>query len=147
MASDEKTIIRSLLKPKIVLDELALSDVFSSTSDKIPQSKPKEVTGHQEQNSVGTDYPLVAINNYTVSLEELDTFRIDCTGFLPRLFLSFDLVNSTTFKSQAMPKDGDIVNVFIRAKNDVFKPVRNDYVITGVDIGKGGEEGAGRAAR
>jgi hypothetical protein len=143
MASDEKTIIRSLLKPKIVLDELSLADVFSSTSDKIPQNKPKEVTGHQEQNSVGTDYPMVAINNYTISLEELDTFRIDCTGFLPKLFLAFDLVNSTAFKSQAMPKDGDIVNVFIRAKNDVFKPVRNDYVITSVDIGKGGEEGAG----
>lgn len=143
MATDEKTIIRSLFKPTIVLDELALADVFSSTSDKIPEGKPKEITGHQEQNSLGTDYPLVSINNYVIKLEELDTFRIDCTEFIPRIFISFDMLNTTAFKTQSMPKDGDIINVFIRAKNDVFKPVRNDYVITNVDIGKGGEEGMG----
>ena len=143
MATDEKTIIRSLFKPTIVLDELAIDDSLKGTSDKMPQGKKGEVTGHQEQNSMGTDYPLVVINNYAVKLEELDTFRIDCSEFLPRLFLVFDMLNTTAFTTQSMPKDGDIVNVFIRAKNDVFKPVRNDYVITKVDIGKGGEEGRG----
>lgn len=143
MATDEKTIIRSLIKPKIVLDELALTDTYSGTSEKMPEGKKNETTGHQEQNTIGADYPFVTINNYAIKLEELDTFRIDCTGFLPKLLVSFDLLNTAAFTSQAMPKDGDIVNVFIRAKNDVFKPIRNDYVITKVDVGKGGEEGLG----
>lgn len=143
MSTEEKTIIRSLFKPKIILDELSLADVFSGTSELMPEGKKNEVTGHQEQNSLGTDYPLISINNYVIDLKELDAFRIDCTGFLPKIFVMFDLLSTTAFTSQAMPKDGDIVSVFIRAKNDVFKPVRNDYVITKVDIGKGGEEGLG----
>lgn len=143
MAQDEKTIIRSLIDPRIFLDELALNDVFLGTSDNIPPERRGQATGHQEQNSLGTDYPLVSINSYVLKLEEIANFTIDCTLFTPRLFLQFDMLTTAAFTTQSMPKDGDLVNIFIRAKNDVFKPIRNDYVITSVDIGKGGIEGMG----
>lgn len=143
MAVDEKTVIRSQFKPEIELDELAVEDLFTGTSKEMPEHRKNEVTGHQEQFSAGTNYPLIAINNYVIKLEELSLFRIDCNGFLPKIFVKFDMTSTTAFTTQSMPKDGDLVSIFIRAKKDVFKPIRNDYVITEVDVGKGGEEGLG----
>ena len=58
MAVDEKTVIRSQFKPEIELDELAIEDLFTGTSKEMPDYRKNEVTGHQEQFSAGTNYPL-----------------------------------------------------------------------------------------
>lgn len=143
MAIEESSTIRSQFKPEIKLDELSLNDLFSGTSEFIPDERKNLITGHQEQFNAGTNFPLISINNYVIKLAELAAFKIDCTGFLPILIVQFDLISTTAFTSTSMPKDGDRASVFIRAKNDTFKPIRNDYVITSVEIGKGGEEGLG----
>jgi hypothetical protein len=139
---DEKTIIRSLLSPTIILDDIILEDLYEGTSEKLTNNKGVE-SGRQYQNNLGTEYPLVTINGYVFTKEEIVDFSLNANGFMPSIRITVALTNSSVFKSQSMPKDGDIMSIFIRAKNDAFKPIRNDYLITSVDAGKGNLEGRG----
>lgn len=131
MAQEEKSIIRSLADPTIKLEELSFADIDEGTS------KTGETRGEKNQKQMGDNIPFVRVNGYTLFPDELIRFTIDCTGFLPLLSLQFILTGSTTFLSKNFPKDGDIVNVFIRGRNDLFKPIRNDYIITKVSSNGG----------
>lgn len=139
--ADDKTVIRSLLAPTIKLDDMALKDLFLGTSDQIEPKGAK--SGKQYQNTLGTDYPFIIINGYAFQMAEIIDFEIDADGFLPSIDLTVAMTNTSGFKTTRFPKDGDIISVFIRAKNDAFKPIRNDYLITYVDSGPGSLEGRG----
>lgn len=142
MAQDEKTIIRSLLDPTIKIDKIEIEDLYTGTSDQLP-NKPATPTGQQYQHELGTDYPYVIINDYVFDQGEILFVKIDATGFLPQLTFIFSLWKTDLFRSQAYPKDGDIVSIFIRARNNAFKPIRNDYIIKNVDSGRGAVENSG----
>ena len=143
MAQDEKTIIRSVLDPQITLDLLQMEDAFQATNEKMPENRKNDPTGRQVQNEVGTMYPFISINGYVLKQSEISIFRIETRELLPTLFLEFDLFTTNAFTTASMPKDGDLVNVFMRAKNDAFKPIRNDYLITSINVGGGGVESMG----
>jgi hypothetical protein len=142
MAQSESTIIRSIISPTIQLDDLVLKDLFLGTSEELGEQQGQK-TGRQYQKDIGTGYPFININNYVFKIEEIIDFTLDAMNFIPRVRLKVNLTNTGAFKSQSFPKDGDIMSVFIRAKNDVFKPIRNDYIITSVDADKGVSEGRG----
>jgi hypothetical protein len=139
----EECIIRSLVKPTIQVDDMVLEDAFKGTSEDLDDQKGVE-SGHQVQNNLGTLFPFVKINAVTFNVGDIFDFSIDSTRFLPtlRMTIIFDGTN-TGFKFTSFPKDGDLVNVFIRAKADAFKPIRNDFLITNVDITPGVQEGQG----
>jgi hypothetical protein len=143
MPQEEKSIIRSIISPTIELDDMIFEDAYTGTSEKLPENLQDKKTGRQYHLEVGTDYPQITINSYTFNQEEMNKVQIDATGFLPKLYLKVVLTNSAAFKSNGIPKDGDIVSIFIRAKNDAFKPIRNDYIVTSVNGGKGTREGMG----
>lgn len=143
MAQDEKTIIRSLLEPRIKIDKLEIEDKFTGTSNTLPDNYKGISSGHQTQNELGIQYPFLTINNYFFDAREIDYFTIDATGFLPQVTFIFTLNKTDAFKSQGYPKDGDILSVFLRAKSDAFKPIRNDYIIKNVSSGEGGQENRG----
>jgi hypothetical protein len=143
MAQDEKTIIRSLLEPKITIDLLQVEDLYTGTSDKLDATKKGTESGRQYQNQLGVDYPFITVNNYVFGTDEIVDFTIDSNGFIPTILFTFKLTKSDTFRSQSYPKDGDVVSIFIRAKNNAFKPIRNDYIITSVKSGAGGVENSG----
>lgn len=140
--AEEKTIIRSEQSPTIVLDDIIIDDVFEGTNEQLENQKDSK-TGRQIQKEVGTDYPFITINGYPFAVHEIINFKITSTKFVPTLKLEAVLSNTSVFKSVGMPKDGDLVSIFIRAKNDAFKPIRNDYLITYVDVGPGFAEGRG----
>ena len=143
MAQDEKTIIRSLLEPRIKIDLLQVEDMFTGTSDKLDPTKKGTESGRQYQNQLGVDFPFLTVNNYVFNTDEILEFVLSSNNFLPTMSLTFKLTGSDTFRSQAYPKDGDVLSVFIRAKNNVFKPIRNDYLITSVNSSPGGVENMG----
>lgn len=133
MPQNEKSIIRSFLDPTIELDEISFSDVEEGTNPNAESGR-----GTKVQKRIGNLFPLIQINEYILHEEELDKMVIDSTGFIPTIDLRFTLGSSpSTFVSTAIPKDGDRVNVFIRARDDSFKPIRNDYLITDVNTTKG----------
>jgi hypothetical protein len=140
--AEEKTIIRSLFKPTIQLDDLVVEDLFEGTNEELGEAKGTK-TGRQYHKDLGPGYPFININNYVFKTEEIVEFTLDAMGFIPKIRVKVNLTNTGVFKSQSFPKDGDIMSIFIRAKNDAFKPIRNDYVITEVDAGKGASEGRG----
>jgi hypothetical protein len=143
MPQDEKCIIRSKIAPSITLDDLILDDLYTGTSEKLPENLKESHTGRQVQNEVGTEYPQILINAYTFTKEEIIKMQIDATGFLPKIYLKVAMTNTSAFKSHGFPTDGDLISIFIRAKNDAFKPIRNDYLITRINGGKGVSEGLG----
>lgn len=138
----EKAIIRSLLDPTIPLDSLEMYDLDTGTAEQAAESGNADyVKSVQVNKDLGTNYPFIYINNYIFANLEIELFEIDCTGFIPTARVKV-YPKSKTFTSAAIPKDGDIMSVFIRARNNAFKPIRNDYRITNVRSSDGNSEGA-----
>lgn len=134
MGQKEKSIIRSLLDPTILLDEISFRDAEEGTD--VDNAAPSR--GTKLQKELGNTFPLIQINDYILHQEEVEKVVIDNTGFLPIIDLRFTLgASPSTFVSTAMPKDGDRINIFIRARDDAFKPIRNDYLVTDVSTTKG----------
>jgi hypothetical protein len=144
MELDEKTIIRSLFDPTIPIDKMEIRDVSTKTGDEYSPDVKGTETGWKVENLLGQDYPFIIINDYHFDEREILYFEINESDFLPTCTFIFSLVKSDVFSSKSMPKDGDILSVFIRAKNDAFKPIRNDYLILTCDAGEGGLENLGR---
>lgn len=119
----EKTKIRTVSDATIVLknmdsDEKGLSLAFGA--------------GYKTSKSFGYEHPYIMINDYTFTKIQIVNLEIDCTNFLPIVNLKL-MISDSLFLSQKMPKDGDIVSIYIRSYNDVYKPIRNDYLITRVE--------------
>lgn len=118
--SGSKNRIYQKFEKTIELDELSLPAQEEGGPNKI-------------QNVASMQYPLVKINDYMPTPEEIILLEINCTEFIPTITLKCTFLQQT-FLSREMPKDGDIISVAIVNKADMLKPVRNDYVITGVVV-------------
>ena len=117
--------ISSLFEPTIKLEEQSLEDFSYGTAGYAPGE-------NRSFESRGVTYPYVSLNSYTFGPKEIIRCEIDCTEFIPKLYLKVMLLSSGEFLSKSFPKDGDIVSIYIRGRDDLFKPIRNDYVITSV---------------
>jgi len=133
MSAVERNIL-SVLKPTIVLDELAIPDVESGTDNsggaaiKEPLSK------------FSTMIPIIRINQYDVQADRLNFFTLDCTSFYPTCRFSF-FDRDGLFTARHYPKDGDIIQVYIRSAGEetTFKPIRIDFTIEDIKpLGGGG---------
>lgn len=127
--SQPKSRIYNVFKPTIVLDEISVRQTKEN-------SKKFRV-----EDFASLEYPLIKINDYIIGQSEINSLIIKSEDFLPTIILQTSFKNEL-FLSKNMPKDGDIISIFIRNKSDLLVPVRNDYVITGVStLGKGGPTG------
>jgi len=117
--------IASLFEPTIELDEQVMTDYSYGSAGIDPSAYPANEFR-------GVDFPHINVNDYTFGAEEIMKFNIDCTGIVPKVFIKVVLATSGEFLSKSMPMDGDIVSVYVRGKDDLFKPIRNDYLITSV---------------
>ncbi|HNS71643.1 MAG TPA: hypothetical protein PKK07_02885, partial [bacterium] len=112
--------IWNVFKSTIVLDELS-----------VQQTKGAESQTQKVESLASAEFPLIKINDYFLSRNEIDHLIIDSTGKVPEITLSVSFTDEL-FLSKNMPMDGDIISIAIQSKSDVLKPIRNDYVITGV---------------
>ena len=126
---NEKQTIRVLSEPTIVLDDLEAEDLESGTANSL--GSPTSPVSYSKQ--YGGAFPLIQINSRTFNTEQIVDLEIRCTGDIPSASATFN-INDKSFYSTSFPKDGDVMTVFIRSKNDLFKPVRNDYEITNVSV-------------
>jgi hypothetical protein len=133
MSAVERNIL-TVIEPTIVLDELAMPDIESGTANsggqklKEPPSKFTNVI------------PIIRINQYEVQGDRLEMFELDCTGFYPTCRFSFN-DRDGMFTARHYPKDGDIIQVFIRSagQETTFKPIRIDFTIEDITpLGGGG---------
>lgn len=130
-------IIRQLSKPTIVLDELSVQDTEYGTSPRIGDSRGEYPFKFSKMQ--GLVSPLVQINNVIYRNEEIVHMLIETTNFVPTVNIIIQTRQKVS-QSTAFPKDGDIVSVFIRSKDDVLKPIRNDFEITSIEVDALGKE-------
>lgn len=119
----EKTKIRTVSKPTIVLEDMVSDRDLVST---------KFTNEYKADSYIGRDFPYIKFRDRIISVEEIRDFEIDCSNFLPIVHIKLAIVDRK-FLAEYIPKDGDIFSVYMRSHNDVYKPVRNDYLITHVD--------------
>ena len=117
--------IKSKFEPRIKLDEIKFYDTDYGTGT-LPEAGIKAL----EQR--GVEFPHITINECSFNQSEVQKMIIDCTNHIPRISLKLLLTTSSKFLTESFPKDGDLISVFIRGKDDLFKPIRNDYLITSV---------------
>lgn len=112
-----------------ILDPTMKLDDMSMLSTKDPDS-PIESTERIE-NQKGALLPMIMVNRYVFSADEVVSMVLDETGFLPTLSVSVACFDGV-FLSTAYPKDGDPLSLFIRSKMDEFHPIRMDFIIRNV---------------
>ena len=139
MAEIENKIL-TVIEPAIELDELSIPDVESGTQNsegldsQIPPSKSSSVV------------TLVRINEYEVQQDKIELIKLRNTGFYPTIKIIFN-DDDAMFMSRYFPKDGDIMQVFIRSQGDetTFKPIRIDFTIVDISpVGGGGNVSANK---
>ena len=129
----EKTKIRTVSNPTIPLtamdQEQVLFDAYYSFFTNASVYK-------------GAEFPYITLMGREFTIEEIVSFEIDCTNFLPIVHLEL-FIADRRFIAHRLPKDGDILSVYMRSHNDVYKPLRNDYLITHVDSSDADNNGLG----
>ena len=123
MASDQ-IVINNFSKTSIRLDELV---VPNRSGQEIPN---QPLFSDTDEKSWGAYRPVVFINGYYVD-RYMDHFEFSQGNFLPTVRISFTM-GDPLFISVNYPKDGDIISMYIRSREDIYKPIRMDFNILSV---------------
>jgi len=120
----------------------------SSDSEKATQSSSQAQQSAKEQNQDlkdvsagkvlggrGGSKPWIFINDFPIDDKMLESVEIDLTDFYPTIFLEFSL-KSGKFTTRQIPRDGDVVSVFIRSHTDILIPIEVHFLITKVETSK-----------
>lgn len=120
----QKYVLSQVFKNNIKLDELSVAINVDNIGEKSIES-----SRNNTKKIIGIDYPLIRINDYIFTDQEITSLEIDCTDFLPTM--TFSAVFTTNiFAGYNAPKDGDILSIAIRNKNDKLRIIRADFIIT-----------------
>ena len=133
MSAVERNIL-TVVEPTIELDELEITDVESGTENSDGD------TMKEKPSKFSTMIPLIRINAYEVQGDRLETFELKSTGFYPTCKFSF-YDRDGMFTARFFPKDGDIIQLYIRSQGDetTFKPIRIDFTVEKITpLGGGG---------
>tara|TARA_Y100000385_G_scaffold217698_1_gene226877 strand:+ start:138 stop:1634 length:1497 start_codon:yes stop_codon:yes gene_type:complete len=133
MSTVERNIL-TVIEPTIELDELEMTDVESGTENSDGD------TIKEKPSKFSTMIPLIKINSYEVQGDRLETFELKSVGFYPTCKFSFFDVDAM-FTARFFPKDGDIIQLYIRSQGEetTFKPIRIDFTIEKITpLGGGG---------
>lgn len=122
---NNSNLVRLIEDPKIKkdirFDELSLSENGGTSTN-----------GGSQLNTVGNDYPIIRINDMVLGKDDIQSMLISSRGFLPTIELSLKFTN-TVLISKNMPKDGDMISVFVRTNTSAINYLRNDFIINHVD--------------
>lgn len=115
--------IQKITVPTIEIDELKMGNTDDPDNEMYStDSRPKQS---------GSLFPLVQINKYSFSENEITNFELDLTGFLPTITVLI-AQGDGRFLSKSYPKDGDPISIFIRSRVKEFNPIRCDFEITSI---------------
>ena len=111
----------------IRFDEMSLPDI------------PDVMTGGPENkmlNEIGMTYPMIRINDIILPRKNIVGMNISMSGFVPTIRLNL-LYDNTAFISKNMPKDGDLISLYIRTSTDALTYLRDDFIITSCSTSTG----------
>src|SRR5574344_635630 len=119
------------IKKKIKLDELSIVNMSKEDGSGGDVGGQRSTGQANTAATVGRSYPLICINDYIIKPIEIVSCVISTISFLPTISLDLYFTNKV-FIDKHLPKDGDIISVFVRGSNDVIRSIRNDYVVRGI---------------
>jgi hypothetical protein len=112
--------ILTIKEPNIKLDEIVTVQVESPNNEIADKSK-----------SLGNSTPFVKINGYSLDTTSIIKFKINCAGFVPTISLAFQ--DTTKQFQNDFPKDGDLIELYIRSRNnDKIKKIRVNFDILNI---------------
>ena len=100
--------ILTVKEPSIVLEQIETEN-YEVQNQSIP-SKSKYL---------GNNTPYIKINGYEMDAKSIIKFSVSCVGFIPTISLAFEDVTKQ-FQND-FPKDGDLIELYIRSRNDNLK--------------------------
>ena len=104
----------------IRFDELSIDD----TPD------PTDVQGGNKKiDAWGLQFPAIRINDAIISYRNLSSVKISMSGFFPTISVRL-IYEDNSFVSKNMPKDGDMISLFLRTSTDAIQYIRADFIIT-----------------
>ena len=128
----DETKILVITEPTIKLDELSILDLESGTTNAVGTT-----TNIKPSKFLGAYIPYVVINGHTFNITSIISFELFNTTFLPTIRLKI-LDETTMFQGMYYPKDGDVINFYLRANNEtVYKPIRIDFDIINISPSRG----------
>ena len=88
--------------------------------------------------------PIVSIDNYRINPIDLTGFKLDYSGFVPTVMVEF-VDSSNDMLSTSVVKDGSIIKIYVGGNGDelYYKPIRQDFIITGIKKTGGGNQNYG----
>lgn len=114
------------IKKTIKFDEMSIPDVSG------PLTGPE----NKILNEIGLTYPIIRINDLILDRKNITGMYISLAGFVPTIRLNL-LYDNTAFISKNMPKDGDLISLYIRVSTDALSYLRDDFIITSCSSTKG----------
>lgn len=117
LTSSSDTIV--VFDPTVNIEELKILDKGGiDGSENTPQK-------------AGVNTPLIKINDHLYQDTEIEYMRLEYIGILPQIKLRVHDKSGMFTSRSSMPKDGDIMNVYIKSENPDVKPIRQDFRIVG----------------
>lgn len=123
--------ILTITEPSIKVDPFDIPDIESGQGN--GNNDRKSANKDKLSKEVGDTYPAIRVNEYDFYKHEIVSFRLSLDSILPAMTVT---VSDTKgyFNLSQYPKDGDVVQLFIRSKDEeVYKPIRMDFDIINVD--------------
>lgn len=121
----------STIEKTIRFDEMSVPD----TPD------PKNMLGgNTKTDELGLVYPMIRINDIVLARQNITSMTLSMSGFCPTISLSL-VFEDTSFLSKNMPKDGDMISIYIRTDTAALTYLRDDFIITSCN-GSNRKEGA-----
>ncbi len=78
---------------------------------------------------LGSAYPIIRINDAYIARDDIKSMTLESSGFVPTISLSLEF-KTTEFINRHLPKDGDMLSLYISVNSSGVKYLRNDFVIT-----------------
>lgn len=97
----------------------------------IPESPdPADVQGgNRKLDEFGLVYPMIRINDIILARQNILSMTISMNGFMPTISLNL-IFEDSSFISRNMPKDGDLISLYIRTSTAALTYLRDDFIIT-----------------
>ena len=111
------------VKKEIYFDEISISDEEDTTFDPTLKSEKKDIAG--------AAFPVIRINDYVFPPRSIRNMEIQCTSFIPTISVSIKTIESNMLNKN-MPKDGDMLSLYMRTTTAALEFVRCDFLITSV---------------
>lgn len=115
---------------RLVEDPSIKKDIqFDELSTAYVEGTPDSMGAEQQVKVLGLEYPMIRINDTVLNKTEIVSMSVSSRGFVPTISLSLEF-NTTYFLNRSMPKDGDMISIFMRTDTAALQYLRNDFIVT-----------------